>query len=266
MSQFIPFGGGSVPNPDGARQYIGFGTPFTGTAITTGGANGKGTNTSLGGTTSGDVAGYFVWIGPSGGSTRLLIDIRDDAGNLIFPNLYAMPGTTGWRRIWISQNIASGTALYAQAQANTATATVQIGIECVLRNSTSPPLWDTVTALAVDTTNTRASTVSVPLHSSASWTTIVASTAAAYGALTMISGATSSAPATAQSAAFLVGVGGTPATVMQSLAQMLTSGVTVSTVGNTLEATIPISSVLSGDILANTPGSDTGHIALYGYS
>lgn len=208
MSSFVSFAAGSAPaNLDNTYEALGFGSDGTGTNVTANAAgHTKGSFVSLG-TSTADYAGFMLWIGPGTSSARYLLDIRAGASTVIVPNLYVHTGSIiGWRSVFIPLNVLSGTELHCAVQASgTGGLSCYFAIVGVLRNSQSAPLFSSMVALSVDTTNTRASTVSVPLTDT--WTTLLASTAATYGGLLAVTGVGSSNPGTAQASTVFLGTG-----------------------------------------------------------
>lgn len=272
MSQIIlpPSGGGSPVNPDNTVEALGYGATGAGTTVTSGGTNTKGSPAAIGTVGGTSWAGLYLDVGMGSNSgARYLLDLSfDNASTWAVQNLFLQPGTSGaYTRIFLPLNVASGAQVAARVQSSVASATLSIAVKGLLRNADSLPLFSTVTALSVDSANTRPSTVDVGLANT--FVELISSTAAGYGALLAVVADNGTLPATSQGASFAIGLGGSG-----SEAEIDRWGVQISTANPAIRTgaspvlmkTIPSGSRLSARGLAATPGSDAFRVALYGFN
>ena len=278
MSSFVSFAssGGANQNLNNSYETLGYGTAGTGTLVTANAsANTKGSYSASLGTTAADWAGFYLHIGSASASTvRYIVDVSLDNGSTVHvPNLYLEPGqTVGPTVIWIPLFVASGAVIVARIQASTGAATLRVGVQGVVDNSQSAPMYTTMTALNIDTAATRAGTADIAFQDNAGTTygAIVASTGAEYKAFLFSPGSNGTNPGTSQAAllkfatgaaASEVEFGDWPIWVMNAAAPY--------NVDRSLayfERTIAASTRLSVKPLVATPGTDNLRMAAYGFS
>lgn len=271
MSQIIiPPSGGSPVNPDNTVQTMGYGAAGAGTQLTAGGTNAEGSPTALGTVGGTSWAGFYVDVGMgSNSAARFLLDLSFDGGSTwAVQNLFVQPGTSGaYTRIYLPLNVASGANISARVQSSQASATINIALKGLLRNANSLPLFSTFTALNIDNTNSRPSTVDVALSNT--FVEEVTSTAAAYGAIMGVVADNGTLPTAAQGGSFAIGLGasGSEVEIDRWGVQIATSAPAIRTGASpVLMKTIPSGSRLSARGLAATPGSDAFRVALYGFN
>lgn len=130
-------------------------------------------------------AGFRLFALSSGGS-RFLVDISFDNGaTWAIQNLFIHPNI-GSETFNFPLNVPAGAVIIARCQSATASATINLAIEGVIRNSLSPPLYNTAAALTTaDTGATRPQNTAV---SETGTYTNLCTTAAAFSALFAVAG------------------------------------------------------------------------------
>jgi hypothetical protein len=178
-------------NPNETYERIGINADGSFTTITAAGtAHVKGSYATIG-TTVSAYAGFYLEIGQGSSSTaRYLIDIRINSTTVILPDFYSQGGASSNGRIFVPISVAAGTLIEARCQCATASATIGLAISGRVRTASHPALYSQGYQITTaDTTSTHPSTTSVTLQSTlTTWTQLVASTAADYGALLLTVG------------------------------------------------------------------------------
>lgn len=257
------------PNPDDSYEGIGFGTDGSMTIITAAaGAHAKGSYATIG-TTANAWAGFWLEIGDSNGSTRrYLVDVRAGGATVIVPDLFIVPTITGSGRAWLPIAVAAGTLIEARCQCDTGSSTIRLAASGRIRSSNSPPCFSSAVSITtVDNAGTTVGLTSVPLQSSlGTYTELVTSTAATYGAL-MATVDRSGTPATSQEATTIIAVGAAASEVPigRISAHINTSAPFVIRANRTFEKSVLLGSRLSAATLAATPGSDNMRVQLHGF-
>jgi hypothetical protein len=277
MSHFISFG--SAPtNPNVTFEALGFGSNGAGTTITANAsANAKGTGVPIA-TTSAAWTGFILYAAnASAASLRWLIDLSFDGGSswTAVSNVYTSANTAAQQSLAqrIPLIVPASTSVYARAQCSTGAATIKVALEGIVGGTTNAPGFTTFSSLLADTTNTRPSTIDVPLDDdgSSGWTQLISSTAATYGAIMGVVDGNGTVFGAAQAATVLLGTGAAASEV--EIGRWMV-GLNTTTVGVTrgwgapVETSIPSGTRISAQIRAATPGAgpDNGRIGLYGLS
>jgi len=277
-SYLLPGTGGAAANPNTPYEFIGF-TGTSGTDVTAHASNNtKGTWVSLGATT-GALAGFWVSIGVVSASTlRYLIDFGTDnsTANLV-SNLYAMPGSgaAGTMRLFIPVAVGAGVTIYARCQSQTGASVIPVAVTGrVVQSGVTPPMYSLMSALNVDTANTRASDTNLTLQASGgtTWNELgtagaALTTGAAYAALMAIPGIGSANPATLQTirCAFATGAAGNEVEKMRWNVGVATTGaIAPNSAAPLYEATVNSGTRVTFQALAATPGTDAVRCAVYG--
>lgn len=271
------FGTGAATNPNVSYEAIGFGTDAAGTTVTANAsANTKGNKSaSLSSSTASAWTGLiFFASSPNSASLRWLFDISFDNGSTwAVQNLYAANATAAQTLITatIPIQVAAGSNVVVRAQCSTGSSTVKVAIVGIVGGTNGAPGFTTFTSLTADTTTTRPGATNVPLDngSGTTWTELVTSTAATYGALMAVVDGNGTAFGTAQTGAVLLATGASSSEVefFRWFVGMNTTTVTVSRGSSSLiTKSIASGSRLSARIIGATPGTDNGRIALYGLS
>lgn len=281
MSQLTYFGNpaGAPSNPVDTYEEIGTGVADAGTTVTAAAsAHTKGsyvqlTGAGAGGVTVNDWSDFWVlFSGMSASTTRVLADISIDGGSTVkCPDLFAQcgSGTTGAViGTHIRMAVPAGSSVGARIQAHIGNLTCAMKIIGVVANANSRPGFSTMEALNADTANTRPSTIDVPL--TGTWTELVPSTAAAYGALMVTAGANGTAFGTVQNAGLYLATGASGSEVALSFRQwmsLVNSNPPMKT-GElcVYENTIASGVRLSAKAVAPTPGTDAVRVLLHGFS
>jgi hypothetical protein len=270
VSHFLSFGSSSPTNANDTYEELGFGTDGSCVTVTASGTTNTKGNYSTLGTTANDWAGFWLEVGDvTAASTRYIVDIRAASTTIIMPDLFMEPGLANGR-IWIPLAVASGTLLDARCQSNTASATIKLAVSGRIRNASHPAMYSSATALNVDTGGTRAtaSGTAVSLASSlGSYTQLISSTAATYGALLMCA-CESATPATSQQGTIIVAKGGagSETQIGKAIARLSASGALLGRCYKMFEQSIPSGTRLAAAALAPTPGTDSVRVGLYGFS
>lgn len=269
---FNASGGSSQPSqPNNTYGFGGQGTVGEGTTMTAGSANVKGNYSATIITTSAALSGFIVEFGlPSSASAKYKVDIRSGGSTIIVPDLYVAPGSTssGTFKVFIPLAVGSGVALDARCQSSVGSATLKISIVEVVANAGVPPGFTSMVALNNEATagTTLAGTGDVPLTDT--WTEIVASTAATYGAIMAIVGDNGTAPGTAQSTLVSLGTG---AAAAEAAYMKGTFGIFTGLpylrlqMFLLIQKTIASGTRLSAKANSTTAGTDNLRIGLYGF-
>lgn len=269
MRIISPPGAGSAPaNANDTYETLGL-TSAGGALITASGLNTKGASADIGVTAS-QWSGFFLQLGPgSSASGRWLIDLSFDAfATVKVPNIFVQPGTgSGVMTVFIPLNVPAGTTISAKCQSSTSGGSIRAVCIGRVTNAASPPLFTSVAALiAADTTNTRPSTVDVPL--TAAWTQLNAATAATYGAVLALVSDNGTPPA-AQNVSLSLGVGAAAAeaafinwgaTILNSAPSM------PRTASPIVYRSVPAGSRLTAKAEGGTPGSDNLRFQAFGFA
>lgn len=276
MSGFLTVPGSGGPtqplNPNFTFELMGISSSGVYTSLTSGAANTPGSYVTLG-TTAAAWCGFYLVPGVAAtGTTRFLIDIRIGGATVILPTFYVRPGSSVIDQIFIPLQIPIATLVEVRVQCSSATTAMGLAIQGVPASSSLPPGFAQATALNVDTTNTRPNATDVPFASSlpSPLTTLVASTAAAYGALLAVLDGNATTPALTQDLAGVIATGAASSEVPFAGRIPGRSSASTATVARTpfmlFQKTIASGVRLSGSILAATPGTDNGRIGLYGFA
>lgn len=279
MASYVTGGGtsgGSPVNLNNTYESLGFTTSFVGTACTSGNGS-KGSASATLGTTSAAYSGFWLhvtWASTS--NSRYLADVSFDGGSTwAIQNFYAEPNSSGMSTAayWFPMNVPNGSDIRIRSQ-STGTTTFRAWVQGALTNANSLPMFNTFTALNADTTNSRPSggDITMVANGSTTFTTLVASTAAEYGAIMAVIGAPSTgAVTTGQMVMLNVATGAAASEVVigrlaagaqqASAASFRTQG------GVTLLKTIAAGTRLSAQVQSNTQGAnDLAVVGLYGFS
>jgi len=176
-------------------------------------------------TTAAAWSGFDLYVASSStAAARWLLTITLNNGSSDLPPIYVQPGggpSTGPVRLRFPIQVASGATVRIKAQSSTGSATVKTYIQGIVASATVPPGYTTVEAInAVDTTNTRPSTIDIP--GTSTWTQLSASTSATYGAMLMACGDNGTSN-TNQSVSIAIGKGAGPTEFYRWLAATHTS-------------------------------------------
>jgi hypothetical protein len=199
--QISMFGGsGSSPSnpdylPDVLGEGDGSGTTLTGNAS----ANVIGTYASVGTVGGTAWSGFYAeFSAPSGATNRYLARISLDGGSTVFVGPFlVMPASTSTRmeRFFFPLIVASGTTIHMAVSSSAASsATVKVVLTgLVPQGAINPPGYTTATNITTPgTATTVASATGVALSANnTTWTQIIASTAAQYGAFLVFFGGAS---------------------------------------------------------------------------
>lgn len=270
MSSVISFGAAAaIQNPNDTYEALGYGTDGSLTLLTAAGSgNTKGSYATVG-TTANAWAGFYIDIGnPNTAANRYILDIRTGGATIIMPDLYIQPGASSSGRVFVPLAVASGVLIEARVQCQTASGTLRIALSGRIASASTPPCYAQATALNADTTNTRASTTNVPYASSlGSYTQLIASTAATYGALLAVA-ADNGTMATTQQTAHIVATGAAASEVaLGRIAAGAANAAPIMPRGFRLfEQGISSGTRIAAASLAATPGTDNARIGLYGFA
>lgn len=196
---FFPGSGGSVSNPSQTYESVGWiNASQTGQAITASAtANQKGNYSQLvgagaSGVTVNNWSGFWLRMYLASDASRFLLDLSIDGGsNIKVADLFASPASSSApkiTRVFIPLQVSAGSDIRMRCQSSSSGSDVIItDITGLISSASDYPGYTTATQLqTVDATNTRpgASGVTVPLTTSAtSWTELISSTGATYGAV-----------------------------------------------------------------------------------
>lgn len=212
---YFPGGGG---NTNSLYEGVGAGSDGSGTTITTGAANTAGAYAS-GELTAATAAAWWgfdvTFTSASSSANRYLVSISIDGGaTTLVSNLYVQPhavtsSSIGVVRCAFPLQVPAGSNIMVKAQAQNATQTLKCNMVGWVAGSANAPGFTTCTQLLTpDTTNTRASSTSVAVTTDATtWTQLVASTAANYGAFLVVLSDNGVAPGTVQICRSRLGLG-----------------------------------------------------------
>lgn len=248
-------------NPDGTLTLV--------TASTS--ANAYGATSALG-TTANAWAGFLLYLGPANSTNRYVLDISFDGGTTwAVTGLYCEPSSSGMQpplRLPLAVPQGATISVHAKCSASPSQ-TIRVGVVGIIRNSSSPPCFSTMTGLNFDGAATRAATADTALSGTGSptYTQAVASTAAAYGALFVMLGAGATAPVTAQAAALSIATGasGSEVEIARQYLWIAASALTVPHFAPyVIEKSIPVSTRISAKVAAAVPGSDAIRVGIYG--
>lgn len=261
---FATGGGGANQALDNTYDTQGLDADGAGTAVTADASvNVLGTPVAIY-TAPADLSGFYVWVRATSVNPRYQFSVRAGATTYIVNDFYVTPGTTsGIQRVFFPLNVASGTVLYVAQRSSTASAVLHVAITGEHRNSQSPPRWTSLETIHVDTSNTRAGSVTVTADDG--WDPLIDPTAQAYGGLMYSVGVTSTNPAGTPIAVSIgIGAAASEAAIFEQ-PFILNTASPQSPAGNgaLIEKIIPVSSRLSGRIKSAT-NTDTAYIALYG--
>lgn len=269
MSVYISnaMGSSQPSNPNITYEPLGFGASGAMTSLTSGGSNNtKGSYGSIG-TTSSAWCGFWLNTGIANIATaRYLLDIRVGSSTIILPDYYIHAGTTAAINCFVPLKVAANTLIEARIQSQTASNTLRVALNGILASSTLPPGFDAATALNVDTSATTPSTTNVPASSSVSWTQLVASTAATYGAIMSASDTTTTAWTTAQDYTIILATGASSSEVeffRYDAHTQAGTGLCQRSEG-LAQKSIASGTRISAACLAATPNSDNARVAIYG--
>lgn len=278
MRLISPPSAGSTPaNVDNTYESLGFSSTFVGTPCTAGNGS-KGSASATLGSTSAAWSGFWLYIAWSSTSnSRYLMDISKDGGSTWFvANFYVEPSISGTAvsMFWFPLNVASGCDLRIRSQSNGAAQTFRAWVRGVVTNSNSRPLFSTFTALNADTTNSRPSGSDITMVASGSTTfsELVASTAATYGALAAVLAAPSGGAVTTNQMVMLALASGAAAAeaifARHGNAANSASAASFRTQpGLLVDKAIPAGTRLSCQVFSNTQGAnDKALVGLYGFS
>lgn len=251
-------------NPDIAYEPLGYGTDGALTPVVAGASvSVKGSYVTIG-TTVNAWAGFYLEVSQVTASARYALDIRAGGTTIIVPDFYVEGA--GNTRVFIPLQVAAGTLLEARSQCTNASSTMRIAVSGRIAAANIPPAFTTMTALTTFDTGTRPSTTAVPTAATIAWTQLVASTAAAYGAL-LIQVGQGTIPATQQQATAYIAIGGAGSEVqiarMAAFAQ--TSSPSFVRAYRLIEKAIAAGTRLSAAMLA--PAADNGpRVSIHGFS
>jgi len=264
--------GGANQNLNNAYELLGFnGTTGAGVGLTSGVVNTKGTGAAIG-TTSSAWAGFWMVLGVGNtAGNRYMIDLSDDGGSTwaMVPNYFWWPATSGGpAMVWVPLAVAASTVIHARCQSNAASATTSVALIGAVDNAQSAPMYTTMTALNTDTATTLPST-DVPLNG-AGYTTLVASTAAQYGAFHLVLSYNGTQPGTSQ--ALLAYLASGAAFSEADFAYMPGHGLAANPQAHRnftpmpFDVTVASGQRISAKIIANMTGTDNYRIGVYGFS
>lgn len=260
-------------NANYATEAAGVTATFTGTVVTASATPlSYGTCVQLSAGIANDWAGLQVIIGSVSGSTsRYMLKIATDSGcsSVIVPDLYfegasaTPPAVTK-----LPLNVSAATPLYAALKSNSVSVTAQVRLRGFVRNAASAPMFNTMSAVAVDSANVRANTanISTVLTGSTTFDTL-ATLGNDYGALLIVPGTGSSAPTTSQATELAVATGAAASEVVVDRLEdwIINSGGTFSRgPGLLMERPFTNGQRISGQFLVNTNG-DAVRAGVYGF-
>ena len=276
MSAYTSFvsggGGGANLNLNNAEEALGFATDGTTTLVTAGGSNNtKGTYVSFG-TSANDWAGFWLYLGQGSASAgRYILDVRQGGATVIVPDLYVEPGQSLAPVLyWIPMAVTAG-LIEVRCQAENSSRTIRVGIVGIIRNSQSAPMYTTMTALNVDTTNTRASATDIVMQNSAGTTygTLSASLPSTAGGFLFVPGGTGTSPATSQQTGFQFATGAAASEVPFAWHSTWISNAAASFSNRApkfIEHTVASGARISVKPTVATPGTDAMRCAAYAFT
>jgi len=269
---FTAPGAASQPgNPNATLESIGFaanGTPTQLTASAT--ANVKGSYATIGTTTSA-WCGFFLHIGVASASTaRFLLDIRIGGATVILPDFFVMPGTNIAGRVYVPLQIPASTLVEGRVQcSSTGSQTISFAMTGSVASASLAPGFTQATALNVDTTNSRPSTIDIAETTSLTLplTQLTASTAATYGAFIAVASASTATPGTAQhvTPVFATGASSSEVEFGRMLVNALNTTAGINHGYQYLSHSVASGTRLSAGALAAATG-DNIRVGLYGFA
>jgi len=264
-------GGGGSPsaNLDVDFEILGLTSDGTGTQVTTGSSNTKGSYVTMG-TSSFDYCGITLVIGPqSTAADRYLFDVSFDNGTTahisnVFNQIAAGNGMSFF--YFDKVKATSSSIIRVRAQSSSATRNVNVYVIGWKRTANDPPGFTSCTNIVADTTTSFASTVDLTLDNT--WIQHVASSADKYSAFALGFGHNGSAPSTQQSARVSLGTGASSSEV-----ELFAQGVVIGTGSpyfrgqgiSQFKKTVNAGTRISLRANATTPGTDALRVAIYGF-
>lgn len=239
VSTGAPAGGGAPTNLDTTKEPIGWGTGGALTTLTSGGSgNALGATSASLGTTANAWESFYLYVSQAssagdyyqvdlsfdGGSTWPAVGLHyEPNGNVISYAPYRLP-----------IKVAAGSDVRARLRASSASLTLRMALEGVVRTSASPPGFTSLVPLNINTAATGVA-VTTTLASATAWTQTIAATAADYGGLLVMYGSHTSGatPNDQQYGAALVGIGasGSEVEISRDSVLLISSGNSCRTIG-----------------------------------
>lgn len=265
--------GGSVANPDYDYEYVGFQADGGGTVVTANSsAHTKGAYAQLG-TTSQAWSSFEVFVANNSNSTsRIIFDVSIDGGtSILCPNVFAWTGGTtngNCLRYMMPMSVGSGADIRIRMQALTGSATANFFVVGTVSEATHAPGFTAMTALNVDTANTRATTTTVAFDDT--WVSQIDPTAAAYGALLAVMDSGTAAGTSNQAGTLTIGAGpsggGSETTLYRLPFNITTTGITLRAGPQVIRSAVASGVRLSAKADAPANPTDTARVGLYGFS
>lgn len=261
--------GGGGGNVSQTEEWVGF-NDGTGTTVNAG-ASSK-TITSLGATTANDWAGFCLYVSTANSSgNRYLLDVMDSGAHVIAANIYVEPGVAASgvpTEVCIPLNVAAGKTINIGLQGVGSGNSLKVAIKGLVRQASSPPLWNTFAALNYDLPNTRASTIDVLNHTTfgSSWTSVVSSNPATCGALLYIIGDNATGPAGGYVSTLRIAVtpnGGSLSEISRIIVGMAASGALYRNPVGIIYQSIPSLAAISADVVTPANGTDNHRVGIY---
>lgn len=233
-SYLLPATSGAAQNLNASYESAGFVTAgVTAGAMTpipiSGTANTKGAWVELhSGIDAAGWAGFYLFLNIANLSgNRYLVDIGTGvaASEVVrMPDVYSAPGTVvaGPQVVYVPLNIAAGARVAARMQCSAIAGALTGAILGVIRNATSPPLWNNCERFTTTPAGSPAATfpsdtdVTATVVAGTGWTVMKASTARTYGAImpSMSVQKSGTVPTTAQPVTLRTAVGATLSEVL----------------------------------------------------
>ncbi len=265
---FTPGGSSQPANPNITFEDIGFTSNGALTSVTAAGStNTKGSYATIG-TPSANCSGFWLHLGISPTiAHRFLMDLRVNSSTIILPDYYLQANNGMHARQFIPLKLTASQLVEARVQCSAASGTVTMAMSCVQASMSLAPGFDAATDLNTLSGNTLADDTNVPLQSTvSSYTQLVASTGANYGALLVAVSHNNTNLVTAQGATVIIATGGSGSEVpIARFALHNNTGATgVLAVNHTIQKAIASGTRLSAAVLANTPGTDNVRVGLWG--
>lgn len=267
-----PKGSSANKNLDVTPYYLGFNgsSDGGGTTITANASiHAKGTWQSLG-TVSSDIFDVTLLAGKASSSANAYSISLRIAGVVVLSDLFLWPGANaGWHAIPIKLNVAAGSLVEVQIQANVGgSATLKFALSGSVRDITSPPGYASLEGVAPAgvAAQTRASTVDVAASVAATptFTTLVASTSKNYAGVVLVASPSTSGPVS-QDATVKVAVGAAGSEVVIGQMLVLANATDPRMIGafsEFIQKRIPAGSRLSSCITA--AAADTYRVQAFG--
>lgn len=203
---YVAFGGSSQPgNPNQTTEPLGYGASGAGVTLTAGGSsNTLGSYTSVG-TTSNAWSGFILEVTyVSNTAQRYQINIRIGGSTVILEKYFVAPAT-GPVRVRVPIALPTSTSIDAAVQASQASLTCAITLTGIIASSSEYPGFSTGATWLDTVATTYASSTDVPITNT--WTQLVASTSAQYGALLPVVSINGTNPTVAQRIVVILGTG-----------------------------------------------------------